>query len=168
MMGIWTAAVPLTAAVESDPPTPLIEQMAHTYTTPDAIASFLRTHFRFAQDAALFGEREHWQSPLEFLARRAGDCEDYALLARELLVRNGMEAFVFSLFGEEGYAHTVCVFVDRHGRYSIINQDRICVYEAPSLNALASLIYPAWTVGAVVERHGTLGRLVYEITNSRT
>ena len=143
----------------------LLDQWAQTYTTPKAVAAFLRDHFTFKRDEDLFGAADYWQAPEEFAARKRGDCEDYALLAQALLARNWITAYVFSLFGDDGYAHTVCVFVDEHGRYGVINQDQVRYYRAPSLEALASQMHPGWTFGGIVEQDGTRGRMVREITN---
>ena len=99
----------------------VLDVLAHRYATPQQVGAFLHQKFTFQRDQELFGVIEHWQTPAEFLANRKGDCEDYALLARALLLRNDIEAYIFSLFGDGGYAHTVCVFVDAQGRYNIIN-----------------------------------------------
>ena len=144
--------------------TMLVDHLARLYTTPKAIAAFLKRDFRFQRDEELFGEMDRWQTPEEFVVRRAGDCEDYALLAQALLRRNGIEAYVLSLFGEEGYAHTVTVFVDEDGRYNAINQSRLRNYRAASLEALASQLYPTWTYGGIAEQDGTRGRMVREIS----
>ena len=143
----------------------LLGQLSRTYTTPKAIAAWLHRDFTFRRDEDQFGEIDRWQAPEEFAVSKIGDCEDYALLAQALLRRNGIEAFVLSLFGEEGYAHTVSVFVDAEGRYNVINQDQVRYYRAKSLEDLASAIYPAWTFGGIAERDGTRGRLVREIIN---
>ena len=116
------------------------------------------------RDETLFGVADYWQAPEELAVRRKGDCEDYALLARELLQRNGIEAYVFSLFGDGGYAHTVSVFMDRGGRYNVINQDKVTYYRVSSLQALASSIYCRWTFGGVTERQGTRGRMIIHIS----
>ena len=142
-----------------------LDQLAHQYTTPKTVATFLHQAFKFKTDQELFHDVEYWQTPQEFLARHVGDCEDYALFARELLVRNGIEAYVFSLFGAEGYAHTVCIYVDAQGRYNVINQDKLRLYRAKTLSALATMLYPAWTFGGITEQAGARGRLVKEITN---
>ena len=147
-------------------PTPsLLDQLASTYTTPNAVATLLRDEFTFKRDEELFGETDHWQSPEEFLKRKAGDCEDYALLAQAILRLNGIEAYVVSLFGREGYAHTVCVFKDERGRYNLIDVDKIRYPKTTSLEALASWLYPAWTSGGVVEQAGLRGRMIQRITN---
>lgn len=150
-------------AMAEQVPAPLLEQAAAAHATPDAVAGFLLDHFAFQRDTDLFGEIDRWQSPDEFLQRRAGDCEDYALLAQELLRRNGIEAYVFSLFGPEGYAHTVSVFVDEDGRYNVINGGTLRRYRANTLESVAAQINPAWTVGMIAEQDGTRGRIVREI-----
>ncbi|MDP3704028.1 MAG: transglutaminase-like domain-containing protein [Candidatus Omnitrophota bacterium] len=144
---------------------PLIDQIASSHRTPSAIAAFLRDSFTFQRDEDLFGEVDRWQSPEEFLQRRTGDCEDYALLAQALLERNGVEGYVFSLFGEEGYAHTVSVYRDEDGRYNVINEDKLRRYRAKSLEAVAAQLNPAWTYAIIAERHGTRGRTVRELIN---
>lgn len=130
--------------------------------SPEAIAHFLKQKITFERDSRLFGQVDYWQDPLEFLKRGSGDCEDYALLAQVLLERQGKEAFVFSLYGSGGYAHTVCVFVD-NGRYNVVNQDRLIRTQAESLEELATSLYPQWTWGAVAERVGHRGRRLQEI-----
>ena len=185
-LAIWLLGTPLRAAAEEIPvnalripsspqttpqltelPIPVtLDRLARTYTTPKAVAAFLRKAFTFQRDEELFGEADRWQAPEEFLARKAGDCEDYALLARALLRRNGIEAYVFSLFGKESYAHTVCVFVDVHGQYNLIDGDKLRELHAKSLEAVASWLSPAWTVAGIAEQVGTYGQLVKQLTNS--
>ena len=59
MMGWLACAAPLAAEPESL----ILDQLAHQYTTPDAIASSLATTFTFDSDETLFGETDHWQQP---------------------------------------------------------------------------------------------------------
>lgn len=185
LMGLWSACLAaslleaeemrltaLPAAMPREPftATPLdpLHELAQQHPTPQAVAEYLRREFTFRRDVELFDQIEYWQTPAEFLSRRMGDCEDYALLAQTLLAQNGIEAYVFSLFGEGDYAHTVCVFVDDRGRYNVINQDKIRYYRAKTLQDLASAMYPAWTFGGITEQAGIRGRLVKEITHADT
>jgi len=142
-----------------------LDALAHRYSTPQAIGRWFREDFHFVRDREQFGVVERWQAPEEFLATRRGDCEDFALLARELLVRNGVEAFVFSLFGDDGYAHTVCAFRDRDG-YSVLTRRGVQRIRARSLEGLATRLHPSWNFGGVVERDGVYGRLVRELRNA--
>ena len=170
VVALWLMGIPLRAVAEELAPGPstpaLLDQSARTYTTPKAIAAFLDHGFTFQRDEELFGEADRWQAPEEFVARTAGDCEDYALLARALLRRNGIEAYVFSVFGKEGYAHTVCVFKDDRGRYNLIDGGKLRHLGATSLDAVASWLYPAWTVSGIAEQAGAHGQMVNRLTNS--
>ena len=166
ILGVLSLAVmPLQASAEPLPSPAMLEQLAQRYQTPKAIASFLRSEFTFRDDRELFGQPERWQSPEEFLSRGEGDCEDYALLAKELLTRNGFEAHVFSLFDDSGYAHTVAVYLDEDGRYNVINQDKLRRYRAKSMEAVASRLYPGWTYGGIAKKSGVVGQLVRMISN---
>jgi hypothetical protein len=136
-----------------------LDLIARSHPTPEQLAGFLNTHLTFQEDLSLFGQEDYWQAPEEVLARGRGDCEDYASLAADLLGRQGVGSFLFSLYGGKGYAHTVCVFVEG-GRYSVLNQDRLLRYRAASLEELAGKLCRAWEWGAVAERHGHRGRAV--------
>ena len=148
----------------TEPASLSLDVVAKTYTTPEALADFLHQTMTLKTDEELFGTADYWQKPEEFLARRAGDCEDYALFAQAILKRQGIEAQVLSLYGRDGYAHTVCVFA-RGGRYNVINQDRVCYYQANTLTALAQRIHNDWSYGALAEVAGTRGKPILRITN---
>lgn len=141
-----------------------LEELARAYPTPRQLAGFLRRTIAFKRDPELFSRADYWQTPEELLARRAGDCEDYALLAKAVLDRQGKEAFLLSLYGSEGYAHTVCVFVEQ-GRYNVINQDRLVRYRAKSLDELAGFLHPGWSWAAIAVQHGSLGKSIRKIQN---
>lgn len=159
----WLGTAP---AHTEEPPASrlLIDQLARTYSTPGELVRFLKDTITFATDQELFGVPDYWQTPEEFLARRAGDCEDYALLAQAVLERQGVEAHVVSLFGQDGYAHTFCVFREA-GRYGVINQDRVRYYRSRSLEGVAGQVYRGWTYAAFSERYGIRGRATRLIAN---
>lgn len=117
--------------------------------SPDAIANFLWKNFRFEEDQVNFGKAEYWQSPEEFMTNKAGDCEDFAVMAKELLTSIGKKAFILNVYGKK-FAHTVCVFVD-NGKYQIIDMTEVKIYNASSLEELMSKIYPHWETGAIVQ-----------------
>ena len=141
-----------------------LDSVARFYPTPQALARFLHQAITFKTDEELFGEPDYWQAPEEFLRRRAGDCEDYALFAQAILQRQGIESHVLSVFGEEGYAHTVCVFM-QSGQYHVINQDRFQAYGATSVETLAWQLYRGWTYGALSRLTGTRGEAIRTFRN---
>lgn len=166
---LWTGGriglPPERAGAEPQGTEPPLAALARSCPTPEALAEFLSTHIAFAEDQALFNTADYWQAPEELLSRREGDCEDYALLAHAVFQLQGRESYVLSLYGAEGYAHTVCIFVE-NGRYNVVNQDRIIRMEAPSLETLAAALCPAWNWGALAERWGTRGRALQLIKRS--
>ncbi len=164
---LWLVLEPLTARAANLSSTPSLDELAHRYSTPNAIARFLRQEFTFKRDVDLFGEADHWQRPEEFVARREGDCEDFAILARELLLRNWVKAYTLSVYGKRGYAHTVCVFVDPQGWYNVIDAGTVRYYRAISLEALASELHPGWTAAGITEPNGTRGRFVTQLNPLR-
>ena len=143
-----------------------LDEIARRYPTPERLAAFLKERIVFKEDQQLFGTEDYWQQPEEFLNRGAGDCEDYALLAQEILKRQGKEAFVLSLYGDENYAHTVCVFVEQ-GCSHVINQDRVIRYGARSIEELATDLYPRWKWAAIARRVCTRGQAIRKITARR-
>lgn len=154
----------MTSAAGSDSgPAAGIPGLAQLYPTPETLGSFLAREMAFREDREVFGRADHWQSPEEFLSRRQGDCEDYALLAEAVLRRQGKEAFVFSLYGP-GYAHTVCIFKEQ-GLYHIFNQDKVIRCSAGSVEEAAALLCPQWKWGAVAEKFGRRGRAVRRVHN---
>jgi predicted transglutaminase-like cysteine proteinase len=56
---------------------------------------------RYAPDMQTTGEEDHWDTPLEFIGRGAGDCEDFAIAKYFMLLEAGLApelvrlAFVF-------------------------------------------------------------------------
>lgn len=40
---------------------------------------FFNQRIRFVEDADLWGQADYWATPLETMARRAGDCEDFTI-----------------------------------------------------------------------------------------
>jgi predicted transglutaminase-like cysteine proteinase len=45
----------------------------------EAINSFFNKKIVFVNDMDLYGEKDHWATPVEFLSKGAGDCEDFAI-----------------------------------------------------------------------------------------
>ena len=57
-----------------------------------AINQFFNRRVLFAEDAEIWGEADHWASPLETLEKGRGDCEDYAIAKYFSLLAVGMPA----------------------------------------------------------------------------
>ena len=151
-------------AGETDLPTSSFNEIIQNLRTPQQLVHFLKEEFKYVEDQKLFGKYEYWQSPSEFLARRAGDCEDFALFAQYVLLQLGFEAQVVNLYSQEGYAHTVTIF-RKDGKYHAINQNRLLDLNAVSLEKALDQIYPYWNWASVAMRKEGFGWPVQEIHN---
>lgn len=61
--------------------TELLEK-SRTLPAADKLArvnDFFNRHLRFVDDAELWGQSDYWATPMQTLARGAGDCEDFAM-----------------------------------------------------------------------------------------
>jgi predicted transglutaminase-like cysteine proteinase len=69
---------------------------------------------RFVDDAVSWGENDYWATPLEFLVRDAGDCEDFATAKYFTLQKMGVAPaklrLVYSTFRDTGQAHMVLAY----------------------------------------------------------
>lgn len=63
---------------------------ANTMSEQDKIQrvnEFFNRRFQFGEDMAIWGENDYWATPLEFMGRGAGDCEDFSI-AKYVSLRN--------------------------------------------------------------------------------
>ena len=65
----------------------------------------------YKKDSAIYGKLDYWAKPSEILDRRAGDCEDFAILKMTALLRAGIPAQAMSLVilqdRRRGFFHAV-------------------------------------------------------------
>lgn len=128
---------------------PTLRSISFDLTTPEAIARFMWKNFTFENDQRIFGKEEHWQAPEEFLANKQGDCEDFALFAKAMLKRAGIQSFLLNVYGD-GFAHTVCVFKE-DGKYHIIDGTDVKRLNAESIEDLSEKIHTFWTSASIVD-----------------
>ena len=81
-----------------------------------AVNTFFNRRIVFAEDSDVWGQLDHWASPLEALAQGRGDCEDYAIGKYFSLLALGMPAarlrlvYVRAQIGAESRAHMVLAY----------------------------------------------------------
>ena len=158
-----TARAQPTIKISSLPFNEMIKELS----SPEILVRFMRKNFTFIDDRRLFGTEDYWQSPEELWSRREGDCEDYALFAKEALEKQGMTAYVVSFYGNNGYAHTVTIF-EENGRYDVINEDRLFKYRTKTIEEALSRVYPDWSWGAFAEQRGTRGWAIQKINRTES
>lgn len=57
----------------------------------DAINAWANGSIRYVEDRELYGEADHWATANETLRRRAGDCEDIAIVKMQMLAAYGVK-----------------------------------------------------------------------------
>jgi predicted transglutaminase-like cysteine proteinase len=126
-----------------------LDQLAALYDTPAKVWYLLEHTVAYAFDQDEYGVAEHFPTAEEFWARKRGDCEDYAILAKALLDRNGYTTVLFSAWhaardasGNDG--HTVVAFLER-GRWNHLSNLGYVRAEALTHEELAASIFPDWT-----------------------
>lgn len=92
---------------------------------------FFNHRIAFGEDSAVWGQADYWASPLEALARGAGDCEDYAIAKYLSLVGSGVPAsrlrlvYMLARTGQSGepaagQAHMVLAYYAQPGADPLI------------------------------------------------
>lgn len=51
---------------------------------------WVKKHIKYTSDESLYMEEDYWASPEETLRYRMGDCEDGAILLKEMMIKNGI------------------------------------------------------------------------------
>jgi hypothetical protein len=136
--------------------------LLNRFNSPEDLAHWMHHYFKFTDDQKIFGEADYWQSPEEFLKRGKGDCEDYALFAKSILEHMGIEAYVVSFYGKNGYAHTIVIY-KQGGLYNIFNEDKVQKSEAKTFAEALSYVHPGWTWAGISEKQGNRGRMVFPL-----
>lgn len=78
----------------------------------EAVNSWANGHIHYQEDQSLYGSPDYWANAAETLRRRAGDCEDIAILKYQLLAAAGVPREVMFL--------TVARDLVRHADHAIL------------------------------------------------
>ena len=84
------------------------EEFASRSWQPPELMDYCRMTFEYEQDP-LWGLVDNMQPPWALLERKSGDCEDWANLMLQILLRQGREAYLLFVFSPTG-GHSVCAF----------------------------------------------------------
>jgi predicted transglutaminase-like cysteine proteinase len=111
---------------------PALQSLLQSATGPDeeaqltAVNGFFNRRIVFRDDALVWGQTDHWTSPLELLDKGEGDCEDYAIAKYFSLLALGLPAqrlrlvYVRAQIGTESVAHMVLAVYPQPGAEPLI------------------------------------------------
>lgn len=169
--GLFAASVALILIFTSAPANAqLLDQnfsvntLASYLKTPQDVALYMWRHFDYEGDRRQFGKDDYWQSPQEILANKKGDCEDFAVFAKQILELNGYSAHVLNLYGTKD--HSICIF-KKGGKYGAVDGGKFVAADFKDLQSLITYMDRFWTKASIVEVNGChTGRVLANITNS--
>ena len=95
--------------------------------TPERWKTILETNSKVNQTIEPVSDTDHWGKPesWDYPSDGKGDCEDYVLLKRGLLIRAGIPAsslLVTVVINRKGEGHAVLTLKSDHGDYVLDNQ----------------------------------------------
>ncbi|RTM04486.1 MAG: transglutaminase [Hyphomicrobiales bacterium] len=109
----------------------------------------------YKKDSLVYGEFDYWAKPLEILDRRAGDCEDFAILKMTALQRAGIPAQSMSLVilqdRKRNFFHAVLSVSTSGGTFILDNLSNIVLRDSdlPDYQPLYSVsTNRAWIYGS--------------------
>jgi predicted transglutaminase-like cysteine proteinase len=88
------------------------------------VNDFFNQHIEFVDDDYLWGVTDYWATPLEVLAKGAGDCEDYSIAKyftlKELGVPESKMRITYVKAIELNQAHMVLTYFERPGVVPVV------------------------------------------------
>lgn len=131
-----------------------VNTLASYLRSPQDVALYMWRYFDYEGDRRQFGKEDYWQSPAEIVKNKKGDCEDFALFAKQILDLNGYSAYVLNLYGTKD--HAICIF-RQNGKYGAVDGGKFVAADFDDLRDLLSYMDPFWSKASIVEvteRHG--------------
>lgn len=138
-------------------PLPLDEHLVSFFNqnniqTIEDYARWLQTNITYQKDII-----DQWAQPEETLAKKHGDCEDYALLNAEVLKVFGYKPRIFIL-ARQGGNHAICAF-EKDGYFLWFDNNHLKKSAAQNLKELARDILLQYNFSSLLEYHSSSQRL---------
>ena len=142
-----------------------INTLASYLKNPQDVALYMWRHFDYEGDRRQFGQEDYWQTAAETAQNKKGDCEDFAIFAKQILELNGYRSFILNLYGTKD--HSICIF-KQHGKYGAVDGGKFVPANFNDLRSLISYMDRFWTKASIVEVNGChTGRVLADISNSQ-
>lgn len=116
-----------------------VENISSLVHTPQELGVWLASEFRYQGEIP-----DYWQSTEETLNLKTGDCEDFAILAQDVLKNLGIDSdMVIIKFRGLKESHAVCMF-KINGFYSFISNQKLIQTKQTSIREAVQEKYPDW------------------------
>ena len=98
------------------------------------VNSSINRAIAYKKDSVVYGKFDYWAKPSEILERRAGDCEDFAILKMTALLRAGIPAQSMSLVvlqdRRRGFFHAVLSVSTGSGTFILDNLSNLVLRDS--------------------------------------
>lgn len=118
----------------------------HKIKSLEDYAQWLEDNLRYQND----GKADNWASPQQTLRKKAGDCEDYALLNTSVMQVLGYQPHFLALVRTKGRTHAICTF-KHQGRFLWFDNAKLQKTSFTSLEQLAKEISDRYNYSALFE-----------------
>lgn len=109
--------------------------------TPEQLEEWLQDNCQYCSEKGI----DIWQTPNTTIARKKGDCEDFAILSYSILKKLGYEAKIFMLDNIEigQSSHAICIYKEKDNYYFFSNQ-KLYKLQYKSVKELIESFYPEY------------------------
>lgn len=131
-------------AKESKYPIPKVEFRGTNKQIIEDVNAYVNDHIKYVSDAETYGVKDYWQSSVETLRRKTGDCEDIALLKRKILHNFNIVSYPLMVYDNRVMDyHMVLIVKDGSDEYVLDSRnDKISNRISKDYSALYSIATP--------------------------
>lgn len=116
-----------------------LTQISKTIKNPAELSNLLATEFRYETEMP-----DRWSKAEETAVAKKGDCEDFAILAQEILKRINIDSQILIIkYKGISQAHAICIFKEGD-TYSFISNQELVRTNAPTVTAAVEEQYTDW------------------------
>ncbi|MBI4706628.1 MAG: transglutaminase family protein [Candidatus Omnitrophica bacterium] len=116
-----------------------IQSVANQLKSAQDLSLWFNKEFRYETEMP-----DRWQSAEETLRLKKGDCEDFAILSKELLGRKGIKGDIV-VIKFQGVNQSHAIFIFKEGKYfSFISNKQLIQTNSPTLAGAIQEQFPDW------------------------
>ena len=106
---------------------------------PDTLSVWMKYNLTYQKEKI-----DYWKTPEETIKDKGGDCDDFAILAQEILKDLSLEGDIIYLSKSKGkenwkIGHMICLFKNKKGEYQIFDNQYLLKHN--SENAIETILH---------------------------
>ena len=127
-----------------------LEGIPDSVRSPQALVNWFASEFKSHLELI-----DEWQSPQETIGLKKGDCEDFAILASEVLKHLGVDNDILIVkFASGRIAHAICAWKDKNRNFSFISNKKLFHTGEKTIECVIEKYYPDWETIILTNENG--------------